>query len=64
MTNNNTQLFELDLRTVQQQLRTKTSIRSADILNEVGDFFPVRTHVYHRIDHGRRGKGILISRNS
>jgi AraC family transcriptional regulator, transcriptional activator of the genes for pyochelin and ferripyochelin receptors len=50
MINNNTQLFELDLRTVQQQLRTKAMIRSADILGEVGDFFPVRTHAYHRID--------------
>src|ERR1700754_42565 len=50
MTSNNTPWLELDLRSVQQKLRTKTSIRSADVLGEVGDLFPAHTHVYHRID--------------
>ena len=42
--------LELDLRIVQQKLRTKTSIRSADVLGAVGDLFPEHTHVYRRID--------------
>src|ERR1700748_205717 len=50
MTTNDTPWLELDLRVVQQKLRTKTSIRSADVLGEVGDLFPAHTHVYHRID--------------
>ena len=50
MITNNTPWLELDLRAVQQKLRTKTSIRSAEVLGEVGDLFPGRTHVYHRID--------------
>ncbi|HEY4078174.1 MAG TPA: AraC family transcriptional regulator [Rhizomicrobium sp.] len=50
MTTFNTPWLELDLRTVQQQLCTKTSIRSTDVLGKVGDLFPERTHVYRRID--------------
>src|ERR1700743_3412188 len=50
MTSNNTPWLELDLRAVQEKLRTKTSIRSADVLGEVGDLFPAHTHVYRRID--------------
>jgi AraC family transcriptional activator of pyochelin receptor len=50
MTSNTTPWLELDLRAVQQQLRTKTSIRSSDILGDVADLFPTRTHAYHRID--------------
>jgi len=50
MTSNNTAWLELDLRAVQQRLRTKTSIHSSDVLGPLGDLFPAHTHVYHRID--------------
>src|ERR1700710_2297425 len=50
MISNNTPWLELDLRAVQHRLRIKPSIRSSDILGEVGDLFPARTHAYHRID--------------
>jgi AraC-like DNA-binding protein len=50
MTSNNTPWFELDLRAVQHKLRTKASIPSADVLGDVSELFPERTHVYRRID--------------
>jgi hypothetical protein len=42
--------LELDLRAVQHKLRTKTSIRSADVLGDVSELFPERTHLFRRID--------------
>jgi AraC-like DNA-binding protein len=50
MTDYNLTWLELDLRAVQQKLRTKASIRSADVLGDVGDLFAEHTHVYRRID--------------
>jgi AraC-like DNA-binding protein len=50
MTSSNTPWLELDLRAVQQRLRTKALIHSADVLGDVSELFPERTHVYRRID--------------
>jgi AraC family transcriptional activator of pyochelin receptor len=50
MTSDNTPWLELDLRAVQQRLRTRAMIHSGDMLGEVGDLFPARTHAYYRID--------------